>query len=404
MLEQYMQLISQDHRISGSHTFNTFLLTAQKETRQEEIENVNLDVFLMNEHKVTVRVLTTEQTDVVLDNVCSQLNVPEDFVTCFTLFLIRRDDDGDITVLRKLQDFESPHISQKALSNSSSDRSQGPIKIMLRKSSWDTSIDDILLSEQSTLNLLYIQTVADLERGWIVTSPETKQQLALMQARGSKRQFMEVARTLKFYGYMIFRPCVTDHPEPHTRVTIAIGKSCLSMRILSPGGEVKEVSFRITRMRCWRIMKGESVINNQLGMLKAEGSKLELSFEYLVTPEKMEWVTVISHQAILMSMCLQSMVEELVRIRAGEKDPQRITKCSIKKARSRTAGANTNNTSDQSPDADEGCGGPVDYTVRKLAEKFSVVNMKSASKAAEDVFVENEVFNSSSVSEESIGD
>ena len=142
----------------------------------------------------------------------------------------------------------------------------------------------------------------------------------------------------------------------------------------------------------------------QMSMLKAEGSKLELSFEYLVTPEKMEWVTVISHQAILMSMCLQSMVEELVRIRAGEKDPQRITKCSIKKARSRTAGANTNNTSDQSPDADEGCGGPVDYTVRKLAEKFSVVNMKSASKAAEDVFVENEVFNSSSVSEESIGD
>ena len=44
----------------------------------------------------------------------------------------------------------------------------------------------------STLNLLYIQTVADLERGWIVTSEETKQQLALMQARGSKRQYMEV--------------------------------------------------------------------------------------------------------------------------------------------------------------------------------------------------------------------
>ena len=48
--------------------------------------------------------------------------------------------------------------------------------------------------------------------------------------------------------------------------------------------------------------------------------------------------------------------------------------------------------------------GPVDYTVRKLAEKFSVVNMKSASKAAEDVFVENEVFNTSEISEESVDD
>ena len=65
---------------------------------------------------------------------------------------------------------------------------------MLRKSCWDATIDDALLSEQSTLNLLYIQTVADIERGWVVTSAETKQQLALMQARGSKRQFMEVAR------------------------------------------------------------------------------------------------------------------------------------------------------------------------------------------------------------------
>ena len=49
--------------------------------------------------------------------------------------------------------------------------------------------------------------------------------------------------------------------------------------------------------------------------MRAEMSQLELSFEYLVTPEKLEWVTIVSSQAILMSMCLQSMVEELVRIR-----------------------------------------------------------------------------------------
>ena len=244
MLEKYLQLISQDHRISNSHTFNAFLLTAQKETRREEIENVTLDVFLMNEHKLLVNVLSTEQTDAVLDNVCSQLNVPEDLVTCFSLFLIRRDDDGDITVLRKLQDFESPFISQKAVSasvNSSSDKSLGPVKIMLRKSSWDASLDDVLLAEASTLNLLYIQTLADLERGWVLTSAETKQQLALMQARGSKRQYMEVARTLKFYGHMLFRACVADHPEPHTRVTVAIGRSSLNLRILNPAGDTREV-------------------------------------------------------------------------------------------------------------------------------------------------------------------
>ena len=33
-------------------------------------------------------------------------------------------------------------------------------------------------------------------------------------------------------------------------------------------------------MRCWRIMKGEAA--DQVGMMRTEGSKLELSFEYLM--------------------------------------------------------------------------------------------------------------------------
>ena len=186
---------------------------------------------------------------------------------------------------------------------------------------------------------------------------------------------------------MVFRPSITDHPEPHTRVTVALGKAVLNMRLYTPSGEIKEVSFKVTRMRCWRIMKTETS-NNQMGLLRQEGSKLELSFEYLVTAERLEWITIVSHQAILMSMCLQSMVEELVRIRGGEKDPRRLTRCSAKRNVSKAPDS-------QSPVAEDGCGGPVDYTVRKLAERFSVVNMKSTSKAAEDVFVENEIFNSS---------
>lgn len=91
-------------------------------------------------------------------------------------------------------------------------------------------------------------------------------------------------------------------------------------------------------------------------------------------------------------------------LRSGEKDPGKITRCSIKKPRSRPGAGPL--AADQSPEAEEGCGGPVDYTVRRLAEKFSVVNMRTASRAAEDVFVEleNEVFNMSGLSEESSED
>ncbi len=46
-----------------------------------------------------------------------------------------------------------------------------------------------------------------------------------LQAKGAKRQYMEVARSLKLYGYLVFRPAICDYPEPHTRATLALGHS-----------------------------------------------------------------------------------------------------------------------------------------------------------------------------------
>ncbi len=65
----------------------------------------------------------------VLQKVCLQLGVPDDFVYYFALFLIQRDEDtGDVSILRKLQDYESPYISQKSLPNR-----QSTCKLVLRK-------------------------------------------------------------------------------------------------------------------------------------------------------------------------------------------------------------------------------------------------------------------------------
>ena len=87
-------------------------------------------------------------------------------------------------------------------------------------------------------------------------------------------------------------------------------------------------------MRCWRIMtladvvedEAETEIGDEAETVITCHSKLELSFEYLMPSGELQWVTIVSSQAILMSLCLQSMVEELLRIRnnvkikkAGEK-------------------------------------------------------------------------------------
>ena len=73
-LEKYLQLLSQDPRVSNGIVFNGFLLAAQQETASEKSEEVDLDVFLMNDSKTTVGGLTILQTEEVLE-VCKKIPI-----------------------------------------------------------------------------------------------------------------------------------------------------------------------------------------------------------------------------------------------------------------------------------------------------------------------------------------
>lgn len=133
-------------------------------------------------------------------------------------------------VIRKLQDFESPYISQRNI--------KGALKIMLRRryvfltacllahfrnfkgcqghlscdgwdmrrdsicattrpndfivpfsvSYWDIDYDLELMRDLAALNLLYVQTISDIEKGWIFCNRGVREQLATLQARGAKRE------------------------------------------------------------------------------------------------------------------------------------------------------------------------------------------------------------------------
>ena len=272
-LEKYLQRLSQDARVSNGVTFNGFLLAAQMETRAAMDKSggsaaesvVGVDVFLMNDQKVTVRGKSVLQTDEVLERACRQLGVPDEHVYHFGLFLIQRrkkDDFGGggggsgcsessatehFSVVRRLQDFESPYISQKVVG--------GNLKLVMRKASWDPQIDAELMSNPATLNLLYVQTVAEVERGWARADAETKRQLARMQARGAKKEYMETAAALPMFGYVHFQPCVCDYPNSNTPAQIAVGRRELVMKVRAgPAGELKEGSFKVISCSNIRVM------------------------------------------------------------------------------------------------------------------------------------------------------
>lgn len=52
---------------------------------------------------------------------------------------------------------------------------------------------------------------------------------------------------------------------------------------------------------------------------------LELSFEYLMAKDHLQWITISSEQAILMSVCLQSMIDELLLKNVGGVKNQEVT-------------------------------------------------------------------------------
>lgn len=405
MLEKYIQSVGQDPQLVTTDLFNGFLLSAQQETSCEKCQEVPLDVFLMNGYKVLLSVMTTERSDQVLEKACDKLSLPSEYVYYFSLFLIKREEDGDITILRKLQDFESPYISQKSI--------QGVHRVVLRKSYWDPGYDLELMSNQVALNMLYIQTVADVERGWVLSSKEMRQQLASLQARGAKREYLDVARTLKYYGFLQFRPCVCDYPHPGSRVLVSIGNRELNLRVkLAEGQDVREGCFKVTRMRCWRITTLHNNVETSTGESSSSVSpgqaQLELSFEYLMSKDKLQWITIASEQAILMSVCLQAMVDELLLKKTGMKRKQpgdRVRKGSwsymkrngssqlISVSQSSSSDGicskvNSTNGDVKSPSKTESS----TSSMRRLSEKLSGVSLKPSSKQTPHPFVENDAF------------
>lgn len=311
-LEKYIQLVIQDSRIANSELFTGFLLNSQQETQNANEENVMLDVYLMNWQKISVMVSSMDRTSTVMENVWMSIKLPEEYYWYFCIYLIHKHNN-EIIVVRRLQDFEAPYLSLKAAGNNH--------YLVVRKSYWDPSYDDELVNSKVPLNLLYVQAVSDIEHGWAGADKDTLRQLVELQARGSKLEYLRLARSLRFYGHLQFKPCVCDYPQPNTNVIVSCGGRELVFRFQQASVQEKDISFRVTRIRCWRITT--SIADKSSSAVPASHSssklKLELSFEYLLSQDKLQWICVVSDQAILMSVCLQGMVDELLMKQSGNK-------------------------------------------------------------------------------------
>lgn len=77
---------------------------------------------------------------------------------------------------------------------------------MLRKSYWDSAYDDDVMENRVGLNLLYAQTVSDIEHGWILVTKEQHRQLKSLQEKVSKKEVSHFCLvTLQALSYPLSR-------------------------------------------------------------------------------------------------------------------------------------------------------------------------------------------------------
>ncbi|XP_053960320.1 sorting nexin-17 [Anastrepha ludens] len=332
-LEHYLQLCGQDAVISKMEHFQSYLLNAQQETTLAEGVLGNeysggdlkrascvLEVWLSNKFTLQVNCHIGDNASSLLRTVCECVQLPTQFMQHFCLYLVRRQDSdttqNKLVLLRRLMDFESPYLSRLRAQETSFS-----CQVMMRKSYWNPMYDLSLLQDPVSLKLLFAQIATDIENEWIIAPKEVLEQLVSMQEHGLQKEYIQMARQLPLYGCLQFSASLIDYPEPRTTALISIGNRELSMRT-AKAGKIYETKFRVTRMRCWRVTAMHNTSPNDSTAANSTGenansygktpTNLQLAFEYLMSKQTLRWITITSPQAMLMSVCLQSMVDELL--------------------------------------------------------------------------------------------
>lgn len=93
---------------------------------------------------------------------------------------------------------------------------------------------------------------------------------------------------------------------------LALGNSVFKIQT----NDGHEHTFQVQRMRCWKTC----TIESGAGIPDIDGKKVTVEFEFeyfLEKTAKMQWIKVLSPQSIHISMCLQFLVEEMLRLKKG---------------------------------------------------------------------------------------
>ncbi|XP_055654719.1 sorting nexin-31 isoform X2 [Falco peregrinus] len=275
-----------DCTVSSFCFYDTFKIQTQR---------AFLDVYLADGSNIKLDIQTSDTAEQILEVTLCKMGLSRELTKYFSLFFFQDHDDGVLSVVKKVAEFELPYVSLQSMKVLH-------CKLGIRKWYMDPSLDTLLMDCRASLNLLYMQAIQEVERNWVKPTEGQMQELELLQKNAHKVKFLELIREIQFYGYVRLDPCMCDYPEEGCTADVYVGNNEINCCIKLPTNQIKEVSFKINRLRSWQV--------TFLGAAKGgEEDTLEFRFEYNDSGT-WQWIILYTKQAFLLSSCLKKMISE----------------------------------------------------------------------------------------------
>ncbi|CAF1368800.1 unnamed protein product [Rotaria sp. Silwood1] len=316
LLEHYLQSIGQNKYILTSSYFNEFFFNSQLETFTNELldnnQKINLTICLLNNHEIIIENFSINNNKTHLLDACAlKIQLQKDFISFFSLYLYEQKDNH-LNILRPLYDFESPYISLKQIK-----KTYEHSCIVLKKSYWNSEYDLKLIDDRRARNLLFVQAQYEIEQSNDLYTSNIYQQLEILRENNSFKDYLLLARTSKFYGHIIIKKCSILYPiidiqkQKVSEFLLAIGNNEI-ICCLNSNDKKKNQDFilKVTRIRCWKINWTKQDMN--------------ISLEYLIKKDTLQWIIIHTEQAPLISSLLQSMVDEILANKGAMTNPTSI--------------------------------------------------------------------------------
>ncbi|XP_064296314.1 sorting nexin-31-like [Phalacrocorax carbo] len=149
-LEQYLQNVTLHSNITKSDVFIGFFRKLQQDTFKIQTQRAFLDVYLADGSNVRLDIQTSDTAGRILEVTSCEMGLSRELIKYFSLFFFQDHDDGALSVVKKVADFELPYVSLQSMKELHR-------KLGIRKWYMDPSLDTLLMDRRTSLNLLSMQ-------------------------------------------------------------------------------------------------------------------------------------------------------------------------------------------------------------------------------------------------------